>query len=657
MAPAKVDCHFFMTSSCRNGDACPFRHSAGARESQQVCPAFVQSGECPEEDCGMKHVDKVAARTTTKPPGEVPCRNEENGGVCTRPNCIFKHTKPRGGTQNTAQILAEQPPVRPAFRPSWNAVSAANNALNAGAKVFMPKAKQQSKPLVQQQPQQSKGSTAFKPFGNMEWTPSASKDSNTGKSSSTQAANTTPQHPHTNKSAFSHGIFAVSADESSDGMDIDTTPGSKTPRKDSATGTPFIQQNIKQEAAELAPIPTIYDILGISEDKQSPVPSKYGKHGRKAKQCVNTSQYSDIAAEPEKSVNTSSASSRAIDDMQYMDMQLNNLEPATHNYSNTITARSQSNSPASRVCYASDFVMDTADEKTSDSKPSYSVNPSTSAHVDGTVTESLDIEDITGNNIKRSLSSAEIIKPTHIVTPSAEAEHKSDLDQSKKPTTPLLSEALEPEQEPLIQIIPQPENKRDASKKATKPKAKATAKDASKERELPKVLSFQEIMERKRRKRAESEAAASATATNATTATTTATATTASRDKQTAGFTMLSSPATSETNKRRVIIDEDDIESDTSDGKRIKPTSRAAAPLQNKEQLHDGQTNRAQSTTASVGTPSKIKNYVAMFEKELEDLSLDLSGPLENTPSTDKISRANISETYIDTDIQQLLDN
>lgn len=86
---SKVDCHFFLTGTCRNGANCPFRHSEGARNTTDICPAYSQTGQCPEDDCGKRHT--TAEKSTRQPPSEVPCRNEENGGVCKRPGCIFKH--------------------------------------------------------------------------------------------------------------------------------------------------------------------------------------------------------------------------------------------------------------------------------------------------------------------------------------------------------------------------------------------------------------------------------------------------------------------------------------------------------------------------------------------------------------------------------------
>ncbi|KAI7830893.1 hypothetical protein BX661DRAFT_124489, partial [Kickxella alabastrina] len=84
------DCHFFMTGTCRNGDQCPFRHSEGARATQEICAAFKQTGKCSQPDCGKRHITEPSARPA-KTPSEVPCRYEEAGGKCTRTDCIYKH--------------------------------------------------------------------------------------------------------------------------------------------------------------------------------------------------------------------------------------------------------------------------------------------------------------------------------------------------------------------------------------------------------------------------------------------------------------------------------------------------------------------------------------------------------------------------------------
>ncbi|KAJ2849867.1 hypothetical protein GGI22_005464, partial [Coemansia erecta] len=160
MSQSKVDCHFFLSSTCRNGTSCAFRHSAGARDTEEACPSFAQTGECPQDDCGKRHTEKSAGRAA-KPPSAVPCRNEENGGTCARADCIFKHSRPHGGgSGGGAQQQGDGGSA--VNRPTRKMAPAlGNNSLSARAKVFVP----QTKPQIR-----------AKTFGNMEWTPAGAPE-------------------------------------------------------------------------------------------------------------------------------------------------------------------------------------------------------------------------------------------------------------------------------------------------------------------------------------------------------------------------------------------------------------------------------------------------------------------------------------------------
>ncbi|KAJ2762657.1 hypothetical protein IWQ57_005747, partial [Coemansia nantahalensis] len=150
MATASVDCRFYLLGSCRNGDACPFRHSEEARGAQEECAEFAQTGKCSAPGCSKRHGE--APRRATKPPSEVPCRNEENGGECTRPDCIFKHTR----------ASAKKP----------------GGGLNAGAKAFVPKTRAAAGMEWTAEPTAAPAATPVRPrtFGNMEWTPKAATE-------------------------------------------------------------------------------------------------------------------------------------------------------------------------------------------------------------------------------------------------------------------------------------------------------------------------------------------------------------------------------------------------------------------------------------------------------------------------------------------------
>ncbi|KAJ2458136.1 hypothetical protein GGF42_002264 [Coemansia sp. RSA 2424] len=143
---------------------------------------------------------------------------------------------------------------------------------------------------------------------------------------------------------------------------------------------------------------------------------------------------------------------------------------------------------------------------------------------------------------------------------------------------------------------------------------------------VPKILSFQEIMERKRRRQAEAIASDDAPRPLPPPVTEARSPAVEAKSPE-AGARVLAG-------KRRIVVDEDDVDSDASEGKRAKPEP----PVQ---QPH---------------VSEAIPDYVAMFERELEDLTADLDGPLENTPAGDMISRATIANNaFIDQDFESLL--
>ncbi|KAJ2015213.1 hypothetical protein GGI14_004403 [Coemansia sp. S680] len=142
------------------------------------------------------------------------------------------------------------------------------------------------------------------------------------------------------------------------------------------------------------------------------------------------------------------------------------------------------------------------------------------------------------------------------------------------------------------------------------------------------MLTFDEIMERKRRKQAEA-AASNGVALPPPTVVTAAEPVAEVEPVVEVKPAPVSGQALA--GKRRIVIDEDDVESDASEGKRARPEP----PTQPKTLV--------------------IPDYVAMFEQELADLSSDLDGPLENMPAGDLVSRATLSNTFVDQDIDQLL--
>ncbi|KAJ2840375.1 hypothetical protein J3B02_006242, partial [Coemansia erecta] len=215
---SKVDCHFFLNSTCLKGDKCQFRHSEGARQTTDICPAFKETGQCPEKDCGRRHTVEQIARTT-KGPAEIPCRNEENGGVCTRSDCIFKHSR----RANPPTIAGTRPP-----RPSSTTSSdSASNRLNAGAKAFVPIGKLgQQRPPVRPRPNMewtpdssSNKPQQTRPFGDKQWRPSASGGQEDF------AARPSPMRPFANKEwTPASAAVSTNADSSSAGTNAFAKP-------------------------------------------------------------------------------------------------------------------------------------------------------------------------------------------------------------------------------------------------------------------------------------------------------------------------------------------------------------------------------------------------------------------------------------------------
>eukprot|EP00727_Mastigamoeba_balamuthi_P004308 m51a1_g13875 putative zinc finger ccch domain-containing protein 17-like (388) ;mRNA; f:638601-640096 len=57
-----TDCHFFMTSGCTKGAACPFRHCEQAKATVTACPGW-QPGTCNSVTCPMRHPVRSAAHS------------------------------------------------------------------------------------------------------------------------------------------------------------------------------------------------------------------------------------------------------------------------------------------------------------------------------------------------------------------------------------------------------------------------------------------------------------------------------------------------------------------------------------------------------------------------------------------------------------------
>ncbi|KAJ1718801.1 hypothetical protein LPJ53_006302 [Coemansia erecta] len=208
---------------------------------------------------------------------------------------------------------------------------------------------------------------------------------------------------------------------------------------------------------------------------------------------------------------------------------------------------------------------------------------------------------------------------------SVEMQTETDL----KPASPLPAASTsntpstDTAQTPLFGVTQEPKKKTEV---LMSPLSSDAGDSSGNEGALPKMLSFEQIIARKRRKQAEAAEAARLAAGN-TEAVSSAPATPAAQPAtpKAQPTDPILQTTIRQSAKRRVIIDDSDNESTVSESKRTKIT------------------------------PEPIIDYVAMFEKELADMSADLSGPLENSPATDRISRANIKDTYVEFDISKLL--
>ncbi|KAJ2612248.1 hypothetical protein H4S08_002781 [Coemansia sp. RSA 1365] len=297
------------------------------------------------------------------------------------------------------------------------------------------------------------------------------------------------------------------------------------------------------------------------------------------------------------------------------------------------TNRSESNSPASNVCYASEFPayvtkdMDSVAEKVPCAAPAVENVSITSAEPNSLSADSA-IPAFGTLAAAENISKADT--PVMVAHTAAPAFKKPEDTFSAAVTSsgrPVYTVAEDPKPEPTKS--PALSTKKQIKLSCLSTPASAT-KSEGEEPALPRVLSFREIMERKRRKQAAAIATTQNTSEDITNDTSTEVVETTPMDTPYES-PMDTSRGDAQTpvsvgDKRRTSGDDEGIVSDASEGKRV----RRAPPR------------------------PVIKDYVALFEQELEDLSAGLSGPLENTPSSDKISHAIINGGDIDTDISQM---
>jgi hypothetical protein len=93
-----TDCMFFLSSACKNGDRCEFRHSGDALKNFTPC-SFWMRGSCTNEFCRFRH---PARSNPVKPaygapavpkvdPSSTSCFFYSNGGCTKGKACPFIH--------------------------------------------------------------------------------------------------------------------------------------------------------------------------------------------------------------------------------------------------------------------------------------------------------------------------------------------------------------------------------------------------------------------------------------------------------------------------------------------------------------------------------------------------------------------------------------
>ncbi|KAJ2046299.1 hypothetical protein H4S04_005126 [Coemansia sp. S16] len=388
--------------------------------------------------------------------------------------------------------------------------------------------------------------------------------------------------------------------DDSQGMDVDVPaaqPAIRYAERPAARGkTPGVTS-----------IPTIYDILGIAE--QAPAsPEKFAK-GRRANNRARSSTVSQIptvsfAPMPSVSIATQAPSVSAW--------------PQTQASSESILPADVPSVEAARplVSHTVSNVADTA--------PSLNVSPAP-------VTSKPKVVASRNDSPLRAMVSLDDVELSADEGDGAPEVSPAVLQTTTSPPVPPSNPVMvAPEAKIGVshrvpaksRTVPPP---RDT--KTTSPRL-GTTDTVGAESSLPKMLTFDEIMERKRRKQAEA-AASNGVALPPPTVVTAAEPVAEVEPVVEVKPAPVSGQALA--GKRRIVIDEDDVESDASEGKRARPEP----PTQPKTLV--------------------IPDYVAMFEQELADLSSDLDGPLENMPAGDLVSRATLSNTFVDQDIDQLL--
>ncbi|KAJ2336535.1 hypothetical protein GGH92_007741, partial [Coemansia sp. RSA 2673] len=453
--------------------------------------------------------------------------------------------------------------------------------------------------------------------------------------------------------------FTSAADDGSQGMDVDfassdnsATAGVQTQTVNAAPlqrQPQRVAQRTQKDSTGAAPIQSIYDILGIAEQGPPSVASSSAR-GRRAYHKTSTPVPAAVSAPTPTSpvpsflaaptattwlAEPTAAKSLPAATLVSQDMPAKPLAAGVF----SVQSRSLFNGPTQTFTPA---------PKTTEPKTTEPTSPEAEKPAD---------TDLSNGNPLRAMASLDDI------------DLDSDDNSSTASTTkapPVINTPTLASKPPIIAAIAQPETKESVTTdiqvltktrvvpppretRTSSPRLGVATPAGSIESAVPKVMSFQEIIERKRRKQAEAVASGDS-------------------NGQTTLVLPEVSVAKTLASKRRIIDDDDDVDSDASEGKRARPEpakvtlapKELPAPIElpTPKELpapKELPTPKDELVSTAKPLPDNVPDYVAMFEKELEELSADLEGPLENMPAGDLISHATLSNTYVDTDIEQLL--
>lgn len=91
-------------SSRIQGASCPYRHEAAALGHEQICVDW-KMGQCFEVTCPNRHM------VIEKERNQIQCYWENKPNGCTKPHCVFKHTKPQNIAENNDDSVLPPSPM------------------------------------------------------------------------------------------------------------------------------------------------------------------------------------------------------------------------------------------------------------------------------------------------------------------------------------------------------------------------------------------------------------------------------------------------------------------------------------------------------------------------------------------------------------------